>query len=412
MKKIGYLILFSWLCCGCILPREVDKNTVLKEEKPVYESILPETKEEKETQSETSEFYQETQMSNETKAKLMRQQQNLYAFSNLEITQQNLYVEMLYALTNYVEEMQLSTLNTKEIDKVFQCVMIDHPEIFYADGYSFVKYMLGNKVNKITFSGTYLYDREEKATRELLIEETAEEIIQGIDAQASDYEKVKYIYETIIHRTEYVTGAEDNQNICSVLISNRSVCQGYAKAAQYLLQKMGVPVSLVTGTVHNGDGHAWNLVTIDNEYYYVDVTWGDASYQKEKDNIEGKIDYISKITYDYLCITTQELLKTHRFSDVVSWPVCTATKANYYRKEGAYFETFDSQQLQELINRYKAEGRECITLKCANEVLYEKMVEKLLLKEQEIFHYLSPEDKKISYTNSSGNYSITFWILR
>ena len=79
MKKIGYLILFSWLCCGCILPREVDKNTVLKEEKLVYESILPEGKEE--DQSEMSDFNQKTQMSNEIKAELMRQQQDLYAFS-------------------------------------------------------------------------------------------------------------------------------------------------------------------------------------------------------------------------------------------------------------------------------------------------------------------------------------------
>lgn len=410
MKKIGYLILFSWLCCGCILPREVDKNTVLKEEKLVYESILPEGKEE--DQSEMSDFNQKTQMSNEIKAELMRQQQDLYAFSTLEITQQNVYVEMLYALTNYVEEMQLSTRNTKEIDKIFQCVMIDHPEIFYANGYSFVKYTLGNEIDKITFSGTYIYNQQEKAAREVLIEKTAEEIIQGIDTQASDYEKVKYIYETIIHRTEYVAGAEDNQNICSVLISNRSVCQGYAKAAQYLLQKMGVPVSLVTGTVHNGDGHAWNLVTIDNEYYYVDVTWGDASYQNQKNLAEEEMKYLPRITYDYLCITTQDLANTHKHSNVVPLPTCTATEANYYRKEGAYFETFDSKQLQELIDRYKAEGREYITLKCANKVLYEKMLEKLLLKDQEIFQYLSQEDTNISYINSSKNYSITFWILR
>ena len=87
----------------------------------------------------------------------------------------------------------------------------------------------------------------------------------------------------LILRTEYEQGSADSQTICSVLLNQRSVCQGYAKTFQYLCQLAGIPAMLVTGDV-NGEGHAWNIVFLDGDWYYIDPTWGDASYQRE----EGK----------------------------------------------------------------------------------------------------------------------------
>lgn len=73
---------------------------------------------------------------------------------------------------------------------------------------------------------------------------------------------MKYIYDELILRTEYEQGSADSQNICSVLLNQRSVCQGYAKTFQYLCQLAGIPAMLVTGEV-NGEGDAWNIVFLD-----------------------------------------------------------------------------------------------------------------------------------------------------
>ena len=66
---------------------------------------------------------------------------------------------------------------------------MDHPEIFYTDGYSFVKYTLGDEVKKITFKGTYVYNKEEKESREILVENAAEKLLSQITEDATDYEK-------------------------------------------------------------------------------------------------------------------------------------------------------------------------------------------------------------------------------
>ena len=415
MKKIGCLLFCCVFLCGCLLPGEIDKDTVLGEAKLVTESSLPmeqgetekTSKEEVTTQSK-DEVQGTDAFTDDIKAEMMREQQNLYYFSNLEITRQNLYVEILYGLENYVEEMEISTKDTAEIDKVFQCVLMDHPEIFYTDGYSFVKYTLGEEVKKITFKGTYVYTKEEKEKREKLVENAALELLNGIPEDATDYEKVKYVYETVIKNTEYDMEAEDNQNICSVFLNGASVCQGYAKAVQYLLMKLDIPATLVVGTVENGEGHAWNLVKVNNRYYYLDATWGDASYMVHLQDGQEK-EHMPAINYDYLCVTTEEILRTHSLGDLVLLPLCDSLEDNYYVQEGAYFAEADFAQLEQLIKRYKEEGRETVTLRCSDDAIYQKMVEELLNK-QKIFRYLDNNSNSILYTDSPKQRCITFWL--
>lgn len=324
------------------------------------------------------------------------------------------YHEMEEILGSFGEKVRLSEeclkagLSEKDIDRIFQCVLNDHPELFYVEGYSYSKYTKGSMLTAIVFSGTYGMDRETAILRRQEIEQAAEQILAGISAEASDYDKVKYVYETLIASTDYELQSPDNQNIYSVLVNHRSVCQGYAKATQYLLNRLGVECTLVLGTVENGEGHAWNLVKVDGSYYYVDTTWGDASYQLGETQASAG-SAMPAINYDYLNITTRELLRTHTVRGVVPMPVCTAKEANFYVREGAWFEAFDSESVRELFARASAEGRTDVTVKCADAACYEEMTEALVTG-QKIFDYWEDAGSHIAYAKNENQLSLTFWV--
>lgn len=352
---------------------------------------------------------EELTLAEEEKFLLRDMQENSYAFHQLPDNEQEIYLEILWTLLNFRENVTLSSMDEEEISRMFQCVLNDHPEIFYVDGYTYTQYTLGDILKRITFSGTYPMDKEEIADRQTQIDEYVKQCFSGITSEMDEYEKVKHIYEYLIDHTEYDALAKDNQNICSVFLDGRSVCQGYAKATQYLLQQAGIGSTLILGEVSKGEGHAWNAVRIDGQWYYVDTTWGDASYQA----VGGEDSYPQKakptINYDYLCVTTEQLCKTHTIENVVTPPECVAMEANYYVKEGLYFTTLDKEQLTRIFQEGYEHGNAYVTLKCASEELYEQMQD-MLITEQEIFKYLDCPNGVVSYTDDKEQYSMSFWL--
>lgn len=332
-----------------------------------------------------------------------------YAYSMLSEEEQTLYLEIRDALTHFDDDVKLSVCDKEMISHAFQCVLNDHPEIFYVDGYTYTEYTLGDILKKITFTGTYRYSQDEIAQKQAMIENYVNQCLTGIPEDADDYTKVKYVYEYLIHHTEYDATAEDNQNICSVFVEGRSVCQGYAKATQYLLDKAGIFSTLVLGSVIGGEGHAWNLVQIDGKYYYVDTTWGDASYQAVGGSTSRPGAKIPTINYDYLCVSTEQMNLTHTLDNVVDLPLCDSMEDNYYVREGLYFTESDEEQIARIFREAYEKGSDYVTLKCADYDVYSQMQEALIVN-QEIFRYLDCPDGVVSYSDDERQYSMSFWL--
>ena len=335
-----------------------------------------------------------------------------YAYDSLGDLQKIWYEDMVNILGSMAEGGELSEkaiakgLGKDDVDHIFQCVMVDHPEFFYVEGYSFKTYEMASKLESLEFSGIYNVDREKAVGKKKRIEDAADQIQSEMMRGLDDYGKIKYVYETLIKNTEYREESEDSHNIYSVFVEKESVCQGYAKATQYLLNRMGVECTLAIGTVRGGGKHGWNLVKADGEYYYVDTTWGDASYRSQ-DSDHHDSGAVPEINYDYLCVTTAELEKTHSCDHEIEMPVCTATKDNYYIRENAFFTELDTEKLRRLFAFPDFMHADQVSLKCADQRCYEEIYCHLIKDNHE---YYGEDTGRVLYVLNDDQYSMTFWV--
>lgn len=415
MKKAVLLFLMAAMIAGCIYLKNANMDTVLfkqsTEEGAMFTEECPAESTEEASRDEdvaVNEQQAENDVFIEATRKSMTEKVNTFAYDRLPGEEQIVYKEILQSLLFFEEETEVSTLEPKIIDKVFNCVMMDHPEIFYINGYKYTEYSRDDVVEKIVVTGKYLYDEEEKNRRQELIEKEAEQILANVPDTEDEYQKVKYIYDTLVQQTEYDIQSEDNQNICSVFLQKKSVCQGYAKAMQYLLQKLNMESVLVLGTVTTGEGHAWNLVSVNGEWYYLDATWGDAFYLygDSTDAIPNLKEEM--INYDYLLVTTEQLKQTHSVEETVPLPYCTSMTDNYYVRESLYFDSFDEERMHRIFDKAAENGENSVTMKFSSKEVYDEICY-TLLEEQRIFDFL-PTPEAVAYINNDEQCSLTFWL--
>jgi len=354
----------------------------------------------------------EAGLTDENLEKVKKQQVGNYAFDKLTDAGKNLYAELYLIIINESKEVYVSATSEYAIDLVFNYLMIDHPEIFWVEGYTFVKHTVGDVVDKIAFTGEYTYDLKEVERRQKKIDECVNQCLANAPSSDDDYYAIKYVYEYLIANTDYVSDAPDNQNICSVFIGKESVCSGYSKATQYLLNKMGIKCTLVSGTVDTRDGkdakHSWNLVLCNDKYYYMDTTWGDASYQTTSGETGDEMK-LPRVNYDYLCVTTKSIETNHRLSDIIALPECNSMTDNYYVREDEYFKSDELDLVKDLFDRRYNDGSDSVTIKCASNDIYDSLFNKLIT-EKGVFSYLQGDTKTVSYTVFEETNTIIFWL--
>ena len=113
------------------------------------------------------------------------------------------------------------------------------------------------------------------------IVEQLDEISKYPYCGSSNYNISQYLHDYVINRIDYLlddlgqpSDEPEAHNVIGVFSGNGGVCESYAKSFQLLLNYFGINNIYVTGKANN-DNHAWNLVELDNEFYWFDLTFDD-----------------------------------------------------------------------------------------------------------------------------------------
>lgn len=242
--------------------------------------------------------------------------------------QKRAYDEVCERVGNMENVFNLETHITRDkFPDVFNAVRYDNPQFFWLDSQCSFNYNIsdGSIIQvEIEFNETANYiDRARDA-----FESAANEILQGAMSQTTDVEKIKYVHDALLSRTDMVDGSPMNQSAYSAFVNRKTVCAGYTRAMQYLLMQMNIPSYFCEG--YTNEAHAWNINKIGDDFYNLDMTWDDP--------VGNPPDVYH---YEYFNLTDKQLAVDHRRTNMsVNLPACNGTTYGY----DEYFGSADPMQ--------------------------------------------------------------------
>ena len=299
-----------------------------------------------------------------------------YYFKQLTEEEQRVYRELLKGIRAREKEFYLTISDDDSIDRSYHAVLKDHPEIFWVHNREKIYKTTYSDSDYCFFTPGYTYTDSEIDEIQTAMEQSFQEVRALIPEDAGDYEKVRIVYTYVIDHTQYQTG-EDDQSIAGVFWKKSAVCAGYAGAVQYLLERLDIPCIYVDGSTKGStEGHAWDIVKIGQEYYYVDATNGD-----QPDFLNGdaaQLEEHKTIIYDYLCPFPEEYEKTYTPSEELTVPACTAKDLDFYVLNQGYFEDYSWQDIYDYCKMRLDNGAAVVRFKFGSQEAFSEACQELL----------------------------------
>ena len=292
-----------------------------------------------------------------------------------------------------------STYQT-DVSVAYRAVMSDYPDLFWLPS----SYFLGNRGKPysdilIAFcyhndggNCDYIIKKDDKNKMKTELETVVSSIADGAKDFDSVYEKELYIHDRICEITSYEVSSDPLiYTAYGALVSGKAVCEGYSRALQLICSKIRIPCVLVYGDAQ-GEGHMWNVINVDGDWYHLDVTWDDSK---------------SEIYHTYFNVCDSEILESHtEYNTYIpqidkTFPkeekynllsyICDSTKFNYFTYNNAFLDRSCVSTADTIRSEY-LKGKNYTQLKVTDtallselNILYTPYLAKLQLKLNKLF---------------------------
>lgn len=230
-----------------------------------------------------------------------------------------------------------NTLGAEELGVVWSAYTRDHTEHFWiAGGYRYSHYSTGEIVSLLP---NYSMSGETLTDAKTAFLQAADAMLDGVANNMSEYEKELYLHDKLAEHVTYIDGTNAH-NAYGALVEGKAVCDGYAEALQYLLQRAGIQSFIAIGASVNpstgtSEGHAWNLVRIEGAYYHTDLTWDD----------QGE-----DLFHAYFNQTDAVIKEDHVITETAyALPVCDAVDAQYFTGKEEQLTSYTAETVGSLL---------------------------------------------------------------
>ena len=235
-----------------------------------------------------------------------------------------------------------------EYELAINALVFDYPELFYVD---ISKMTLVTEITTKLFFRSYnvyicpsesnylcdeFQDKEKLDYALKSIEKVKNNLIE--QPYSNTIEKLRTVHNYLIDNIEYdETNKDTMYNLYGALVEGKAVCNGYAKAFKYIVDGMGIPCIVVSGTGQNRENqtesHAWNYVLINDVWYAVDVTWDDPIITWVGGGPVKDYKPTSDTMYRYFLVGSDLLFEDHqedgKIGDSFSFTYPVISKENY-----------------------------------------------------------------------------------
>ena len=270
-----------------------------------------------------------------------------YYYHLLSKDEQRVYEKIQKRLMAHQKKITIGY--TPSIYKIIEALHEDSAELYFVNWReSFMRIECNAWERCVTWDVSYLYKQSEIKQ----IEERIRKIIHRFEGLKTERDIALAVHDWLANNVTYDQIEVDddcfkfrNHNAIGALLAKKAVCEGFARAYQLLLNRLGVDCMMVYGkakTDGSWDGalHAWNIVSINGNNYYVDVTWDAATY----------VGNCKRVTYAYYCVSKGMISADHECRLPI---VCNSRKENLFYRTGRVFSTE-----RELLTFFKARKKE------------------------------------------------------
>lgn len=260
-----------------------------------------------------------------------------FYYSRLSDVEKRAYDKIFSKIYTMPDEIYIPKLDDEQLDTVFAALLKDNPDIFFT----------GRQVSRreiglgLLCSIDYIFTKEEYEMRKAELDAVCDEIIASLSDPDDEWQTELEIHDYIIENCRY--GIDDGNHVYSsaygALVNGEAACEGYSKAMQLVLDRVGTENYVICGKVTNAKGesgpHMWNIVKINGDYYHLDCTWDDPE-DNESEN------------HRYFNVNDEMISDTH--SDYPSDFECTETAENYYNKKNTSLGKYSSRHKEMMIS--------------------------------------------------------------
>lgn len=320
-------------------------------------------------------------------------------FGKLTNREKHAYNNILNEIENFPERVEIPSMDSDELKKVFEAVIYDNPQLM----------MIGRNCRTIAvgrktyFTCDYIMSESEYLKMTDAVNAAAAKLLEKVSVLNSDWEKEKLIHDFIVNNCEYSLG-DKNFGMDTVslpygaLVTGLASCEGYSKAAKLLLDSVGIKNYLLSGKVRKteenaSEDHMWNIVFIDSVPYHMDATWDDPINAESN----GTADHT------FFNLSDSDISATHyAYSKDDD---CTESAANYYVCTKRFFTAYNEEtknRIRSLIVADVNAGLPSVEIKFSTRAVYESALSGLFDDEQ-VYRILKTANLSTSKTINTEN---------